>query len=363
MHYKKRQRENDAPTLLSMDYKVGPDTVMIGRGRKCLNNEGNRRFRAMVKIELREYSAGRKAKKSSIIKRILRAIRNSCPLGIGFVKQDALTGRFYTATETAAKVTIAQAFRDCLHEHGYKSSKQHKQFKRDIAKGKVNPEDGEMCLSCQEEVRQEEEEDVAHATTSAAAADINEEEGWESVMDKLVLADPKTSDKAVEEPSLDYWEYNQLLPPLDCESGKVTTTTTTTTMDAKPTAGPEVPVATFNGFKSTSTLKEVADPFEPLPLATAMEMDFTGVICEPATTTTSPRKSDPQDTDTSDSDNDCSHDTGCCNCDDDTDEEEAAMIAWSCEFVSCPRCSYVEGRGDFGLHPLPIADIRESLIG
>ena len=110
MHYmnNKRHRVVEEPTLLPLDYKAGENVVMIGRGRRCLHNEGNKRFRDMVKTELKAYSAGRKAKKSSIIKRILREIRSNCLDGVGFVKQDAITGRFYTATTQASKVTIAQ---------------------------------------------------------------------------------------------------------------------------------------------------------------------------------------------------------------------------------------------------------------
>ena len=327
MHYKKRPRVNDEPRILPLDYQVGEDTVMIGRGRRCLNNEGNRRFRAMVKAELRVYSAGRKGTKSTIIKRILRQIRISCPDGIGFIKQDALSGRYYTATESAAKVTIAQQFRDALHDLGYKSSKQHKQFKRDIATGKIDPGDPRaMCSTCVDEIKETRNEDF------------------------LPPPPLKTEDspKGKEESSLAFWESTVDLSGIHDEN-MVQAHTHEHVVDVQDELGYEkLPKLELkNHFLTTAEepTKQV-DPFEPLPLFLAMK-DFEGL--ESINDLLTPHH-DEEALDTPDSVEEII-----------TDDEEDAMVAWSAEFVNCPRCSIVEGKHVF--EPLPIHDIRKNLIG
>ena len=324
MHYKKRPRVNDEPRLLPLDYDIGEDCVMIGRGRRCMNNEGNRRFRAMVKAELRVYSAGRKGKKSTIIKRILRHIRSSCGDGIGFIKQDALSGRYYTATEAAAKVTIAQAFRDALHEEGYKSSKQHKQFKRDLARGKVNPNDPDaMCSTCMDELQ--------------------------AIKDKELAAPPVVDASAgKDETSLFFWEGNVGLPTLPAidEHMMAHALTHEHACDHDHDHEETMPnLALSHGYTPTTEPMKEADPFEPIPFSEAMKVveDVNGY-----------KKTTPSDHET-----DSTESTGC---DEEiTDDEEDAMVVWSTEFVHCPRCSIVEGKHDFG--ELPICDIRKALIG
>ena len=330
MHYKKRPRTPEEPTLLPLDYKPGENVVMIGRGRRCLQNEGNKRFRAMVKTHLEEYSVGRKAKKSSIIKTILREIRDNCFDGVGFVKQDAMTGRFYTATTTAAKVTIAQAFRDALHDFGYKSSKQHKQFKRDVARGKIDPEMepphmiARMCSNCGEEV--EETHDDA-AETDAEMPALPEERKVEA-----------------SEVSLEFWgdcldplvEFEHTHPVLPGEEKL-------TSCGCDKVAG--------LGDQGAKPAK-VVDPLEPIPLAEAIGIMDEGVHWGKPT----PEKDmTGTATETQLSGN------GTAYVEDTDDEEDRAMVAWATEFVHCPRCSLVQGRGDFG--ELPIQDIRKALIG
>ena len=325
MHYKKRPRTPEEPTLLPMDYTPGEHVVLIGRGRKCVTNPGNKSFRAMVKAHLEAYQAGRKAKKSSIIKKILREIREGCMDGVGFVKQDAMTGRFYTATTTAAKVTIAQAFRDALND-GYKSSKQHKQFKRDVARGKIDPETEPahialMCSTCGEEVDTPHEKDAAMEATMPA------------------LAAPKIKPT---EMSLKFWgdcidplvEFEHTHPGLPGEE-KLT----------------KCGCDHFAGHvgHEPQPVKTV-DPLEPIPLLEAMQQ---GLVLGMPT----PGK-------------DANH-TDCGHCgnsynntafvEDTDDEEDRAIVAWATEFVHCPRCSLVQGRGDFD--ELPIQDIRKALIG
>jgi hypothetical protein len=332
MHYMKRPRGLDEPRLLPLDYVAGPYVVMIGRGRRCLNNEGNRRFRAMVKAELQAYSVGRKAKKSSIIKRILREIRDNCVDGDGFIKQDATSGRYYTATTAAAKVTVAQAFRDALNDTiGYKSSKQHKQFKRDIARGKLNPEElmtnaDELgvCSSCREELQ---------PATDGMADDTPAD----SVRPKGVCS----------EPSLRFWK-DDAGPVEEADGGGVTERTKS--------------ASTQDGDRREThpgvAVKEDFDQFEPIPLEMAMK-SFATVRAEVWGISQAAHEAVDHSEDHSEHSSNSSSPTH--EDSDDTDDEDHAMVAWASEFVHCPLCSLVRGRGD--LKELPIQDIRKALIG
>ncbi|CAB9518731.1 Nitrilase family, member 2 [Seminavis robusta] len=116
--------------ILPKDYIPGDNTVIICRGKRCITHEGNKRFRNIVKSELRGYvSTNNKIEKSVILLGVIRQVRKNNNDGIGFVKQDLSTGRWYELTEFASRVSAAQAFRDA-NSSGYKSSKQSKQKRR-----------------------------------------------------------------------------------------------------------------------------------------------------------------------------------------------------------------------------------------
>jgi hypothetical protein len=77
------------------DYQLGEHDVICGRGRKCFNHIGNQRFRKMVSDMLAKYSdSSSKIDKTYIICDIVNRVRNNSPFG-GFVKKDAMTGRYF----------------------------------------------------------------------------------------------------------------------------------------------------------------------------------------------------------------------------------------------------------------------------
>ncbi|CAB9505641.1 Nitrilase family, member 2 [Seminavis robusta] len=120
----------EEPRLLPEDFAPSSNTVIIGRGKKIKAHEGNRRLFAIVRAELPTYSVcGCKNKKSGVLVRIVERVRDTNEGRVGFVKQDAKTGRWYEVTPFAARTNVAQAFRDTNHM-AYKSSKQSKQRRR-----------------------------------------------------------------------------------------------------------------------------------------------------------------------------------------------------------------------------------------
>ena len=126
----------EEPRVLPKDFVPGKNQFIVGRGRKIFEHEGNKRVRNIVKGALKEYvTACSKVDKSLILLRIIRQVRHKNKELIGFVKQDLATGRWLELTEFAARVAVAQAFRDALSTR-YKSSKQSKQHKRRVERFK-----------------------------------------------------------------------------------------------------------------------------------------------------------------------------------------------------------------------------------
>jgi hypothetical protein len=119
--------------ILPKGFSPGPDHVIIGRGRRCVNHEGNQRLRKIVKAELKSYvSACSKIEKSAILLRVMRQVKRSNKDNIGFVKQDLNTGRWSELSDSASRVAVAQTFRDASPGRGYRSSRQSKQQRRRI---------------------------------------------------------------------------------------------------------------------------------------------------------------------------------------------------------------------------------------
>jgi hypothetical protein len=81
--------------LLPIGYKLGDDDVICGRGSRCFNHTGNKKFRTIVEKYLHQYSTTNcKFDKTSIICDIVAIVRKNSPNG-GFVKKDPKTGRYY----------------------------------------------------------------------------------------------------------------------------------------------------------------------------------------------------------------------------------------------------------------------------
>jgi hypothetical protein len=92
--------------LLPSDYTLGDDDVICGRGSRCFNHTGNKRFRKVVESQLERYSNTLcKFDKTSIICEIVSIVRLNSPHG-GFVKKDGDTGRYYEVGDFLAVRTV-----------------------------------------------------------------------------------------------------------------------------------------------------------------------------------------------------------------------------------------------------------------
>lgn len=136
-------RKQEHPEELPADFTPGPNDVVVGRGRKIHDLEGNKRMRDIVKSELTAYYEADKTEKSYILMRVLRCIRERS--AHAFVKQDPKSGRWLNLTDTLARATLAQAFRDALSPK-YRSSKFSKQRKRLYKKEATVLQQGEQVI-------------------------------------------------------------------------------------------------------------------------------------------------------------------------------------------------------------------------
>jgi hypothetical protein len=124
-----------ATYVLPDSFRPSINEVIIGRGKRIAEHCGNKRLHSIVKGFVEEYSAApTKRQKSAILTKVVTIIRNSSIQQAGFVKQDTLKGGWCIVEDAAARITVAQAFRDALHSN-YKSSKQFKQARRQDKKG------------------------------------------------------------------------------------------------------------------------------------------------------------------------------------------------------------------------------------
>lgn len=106
---------------LSKSFQVGKYDVMCARGKKAHESEGNRRFRALVKLHQTKYAACTcKVEKSKVVSHIVNTVRNASPNG-GFVK--IIDGEYWEAGDRAAKEKVGQTFRDLLHTKYSSSTK------------------------------------------------------------------------------------------------------------------------------------------------------------------------------------------------------------------------------------------------
>ena len=93
--------------LLPSDYVLGEYDVICGRGCRCFNHIGNKRFRKVVEAHLDRYSrAVTKTDKTTIICEIVIHVRSISPDG-GFVKKDPLTGRYFEVGDFLAVSTTS----------------------------------------------------------------------------------------------------------------------------------------------------------------------------------------------------------------------------------------------------------------
>jgi len=117
------ERKSAASSMrkLPSTFSPGPLDVICARGATVYCHLGNRRYRDIIKMNLKQYSEAKsKMEKSRIVSIVLATIRRASPEG-GFIKEES--GSWYEVGDSIAREKIGQSFRDSLHTKYRSSSK------------------------------------------------------------------------------------------------------------------------------------------------------------------------------------------------------------------------------------------------
>jgi hypothetical protein len=103
---KTKSRPSKVKTPLPLDFQPSENTVLCGRSRECFESAGNRRFRVLCNSYMQEYlDAPGKVEKSRIVTKIMRTIRQLCPVG-AFVSFEG--GRWYEVSQRTAREKVGR---------------------------------------------------------------------------------------------------------------------------------------------------------------------------------------------------------------------------------------------------------------
>lgn len=111
---------------LPKDFQPSEFTVIIGRGKKIRESQGNIHLRTLASTYLSKYSDSRQAK-TEVVNSILGIIRAVCPNGGAFVRCEQ--GQWYEVGDRVAREKVGYVFRDLLSDQ-YESSCKSKTAKR-----------------------------------------------------------------------------------------------------------------------------------------------------------------------------------------------------------------------------------------
>lgn len=116
-------------TVLPVNFKPTPYSVICGRGRKCAESIGNRRLNVIAQMFIPRYSqATRKEEKSLIVTEILELVRDACPNERhAFLR--LINGEWWEAENLSAREKVGTVLRDSLHSK-YRSSTKSKLARR-----------------------------------------------------------------------------------------------------------------------------------------------------------------------------------------------------------------------------------------
>lgn len=91
---------------------VGAYDVMCGRHRRAFNNIGNRRFRVIINLHLKEYiNSGSRQGKTSVILKVINFVRSA---GGRFIDWDRTQERWVELSEKRTREKVGHAIRDMV---------------------------------------------------------------------------------------------------------------------------------------------------------------------------------------------------------------------------------------------------------
>jgi len=160
-------------TLLPRDFEPSNYSIICGNKRKFFKSVGNQRLRLLVQSFIPEYSkAEDKLNKSLIVSKVMKIVREACPVGSFVAFED---GRWWQVSERTSREKVGSYFRDFLAGK-YRSSSQNKIARRRSAR-KEDPKEDEKCPP-QETTSIPSPQDAAAALGQPEGFALGEEEDW-----------------------------------------------------------------------------------------------------------------------------------------------------------------------------------------
>ena len=110
---------------LPASFKPTPFSVILGRGKGCYNNPGNKHCRGIIRGHLEQYnSVDNRFEKALVVKNVFNIIKQACPGG-AFIKR--VNGLWCEVDDKTARGKLMVMFRDCQNAEVRRTSKDEKQ--------------------------------------------------------------------------------------------------------------------------------------------------------------------------------------------------------------------------------------------
>ena len=127
---------------LPADFEPNPHSVILGRGKGCYNNPGNKRCRQIVQEHLEQYNGlANRFERATVVKQVFDTIKQSCQEG-AFIKK--ASGRWCEVDDKTAREKLFTMFRDCQNSQLRRTSttEKKKQPRRQKVQTQRKEEDG-----------------------------------------------------------------------------------------------------------------------------------------------------------------------------------------------------------------------------
>jgi len=167
-----RMTSADDYTMLEEGYKPDDEDVICSWARQNHSHPGNEKFRQMINEYAPTYlNVNTKYQKSEVIAKIVAEVRNKSSPGVGFVKKDFYSNRWFEVGDEKARDKVGHAIRKAATELGKKirgGKRQPQSLQKRRMKNKNIKANGNDDLLDQQQQQQQQQQQHLNAMNSAS---------------------------------------------------------------------------------------------------------------------------------------------------------------------------------------------------